>query len=388
MLTWNQGGKMIKKTAILFVSLCLLFTVCGPAIAPVSAQGQNQIAVSNSTIQVDYPNSLTFSCHIQNNTNITDIRLEYQVEQMSFAQVTSEAQVTFNPSTSVNASFELNMQQYGQIPPGVNIDYWWKVKDTAGNTMQTTPTQYMVYDNNHTWSTLTQGKINVYWYGQNKAFGSAVMTEAQNALKTIAGNTGAAPNKTVNISVYTSDQDYQSSVLGVPEWSGGEEVSQYNAIYVILQPDEMSAELSAVDHELTHVIVNQIIYNPYNSIPFWLNEGLAVHIQFYGVDLSSQFTSPLSTAISDDNLISVRSLSDPFSAYADQANLSYAESVSIIAYLINQYGTTKMSQLLDTFQQGSTYDGALQTVYGFNMDGLFTQWKAWLAAGKGNYLIH
>jgi hypothetical protein len=47
-----------------------------------------------------------------------------------------------------------------------------------------------------------------------------------------------------------------------------------------------------------------------------------------------------------------------------------------------------MSQLLDTFQQGSTYDGALQTVYGFNMDGLFTQWKAWLAAGKGNYLIH
>ena len=66
---------MIKKTAILFVSLCLLFTVCGPAIAPVSAQGQNQIAVSNSTIQVDYPNSLTFSCHIQNNTNITDIRL-------------------------------------------------------------------------------------------------------------------------------------------------------------------------------------------------------------------------------------------------------------------------------------------------------------------------
>jgi len=53
------------------------------------------------------------------------------------------------------------------------------------------------------------------------------MTEAQNALKTIASNTGASPNKTVNISVYTSTQDYQSSVLGAPEWSGGEEVSQY-----------------------------------------------------------------------------------------------------------------------------------------------------------------
>src|SRR5271157_1961172 len=124
---------MLKKATIFIVSLCLLFTIFGPAIAPVSAQGQNQIAVSNSTIQVDYPNSLTFSCHVQNNTNITDIRLEYQVAQMSYAQVTSEAEVTFNPSTSVNASWELNMQQYGQIPPGVDISYWWKVKDAAGN---------------------------------------------------------------------------------------------------------------------------------------------------------------------------------------------------------------------------------------------------------------
>ena len=82
-------------------------------------------------------------------------------------------------------------------------------------------------------------------------------------------------------------------MLGVPEWSGGEEVSQYNAVYVIIEPGNMSAELPAVAHELTHVVVNQIIYNPYNDIPFWLNEGLAVHIQFFGVTLPSQFTTPL-----------------------------------------------------------------------------------------------
>ena len=379
---------MVKKISIFAVSLCLLLIVCGSAIAPVYAQGSGQIAVSNSTIKVDYPNSLTFSCHVQNNTKITDIRLEYQVTQMSFAQVTSEAKVTFTPSTAVDASYKLNMQQYGQIPPGVNIEYWWKVKDTAGDILQTTPTQYVVYDNNHTWNTLTQGKINVYWYGQNQAFGTAIMTEAQNALKVIASNTGASPNKTVNISVYTTTQDYQASVLGAPEWSGGEEVSQYNAVYVIIEPGNMSAELPAVDHELTHVVVNQIIYNPYNDIPFWLNEGLAVHIQFFGVTLPSQFTTPLATAVTGNSLITVRSLSDPFSAYPDKANLSYAESVSIVAYLINQYGTTKMNQLLDTFEQGSSYDGALQSIYGFDMDGLFTQWKAWLSSSAGNVQIH
>ncbi len=379
---------MIKKVTILAASLCLLFTIWSPWICPVSAQGQGQIVVNSSTVQPNYPSDLTFSCHVQDSVNITDIRLQYQVEQMSFAEVTSEAEVTFNPSASVNASYELNMQQYGQIPPGVEIDYWWIVKDAVGDKLQTTPDQYIVVDNNHTWNTLTQGKINLYWYGQNQSFGQAVMSEAQKALTTIASNTGATPNKTVNISVYTSGQDYSASVMGVPEWSGGEEVSQYNAVFVIIQPGALTSDLPAVAHELTHVVVNQIIFNPYNSIPFWLNEGLAVHVQFSGLDLPSQFTSALSTAITNNTLISVRSLSDPFSAYPDKANLSYAESVSIVAYLINQYGSTKMNQLLDTFQQGSTYDGALEANYGFDMDGLFTQWKNWVTANNGNKLIH
>ena len=109
---------------------------------------------------------------------------------------------------------------------------------------------------------------------------------------------------------------------------------------------------------------------------FWLNEGLAVHIQFSQGNLPSQFTSALSNGIANNTLISVRSLSDPFSAYADKANLSYAESVSIVTYLINQYGPTKMNQFLSSFEQGMAYDDALQANYGFNMDGLFTQWKA------------
>ena len=195
---------MIKKITILAVSLCLLFTILSPVIYRVSAQGQDQITVSNSTIQANYPNSLTFSCHVQSNADITDIRLEYQVEQMSFAQVTSEAVITFNPSTSVSASYSLNMQQYGQIPPGIDIDYWWIVKDTAGDNLQTVPSHYIVVDTHHTWNTLTQGKINVYWYGQNESFGQAIMSEAQTALSTIANDTGATPNEMVNISVYTS----------------------------------------------------------------------------------------------------------------------------------------------------------------------------------------
>jgi hypothetical protein len=369
---------MIRRVTILAVSLCLLFATLSPVTYPVSAQGAGQITVNNIAIQAKYPSSLTFSCRAQSNVNITDIRLEYQVEQMSVAQVTSEAEVSFNPAVSVNASYSLDMLQYGQIPPGVDIDYWWIVKDAAGEKLQTVPSHYIVVDSTHTWNTLTQGKINVYWYGQNQSFGQAVMSEAQTALSTIASNTGATPDKMVNISVYTSAKDYAASVVGAPEWSGGIELAQYNSILVIIDPSALAATLPAVAHELTHVVVAQITFNPYNTIPFWLNEGLAVYVQYWHTTLPAQFALPLSVAIADNSLISVRFLSDPFSAYADKANLSYAESESIVTYLINQYGSTKMDALLNTFAKGSTFDGALQVNYGFDMSGLFTAWKAWV----------
>jgi hypothetical protein len=369
---------MFKKLTILIISLCLLSIIISPAVYPVSAQGQGQISVNNSAVQANYPSDLNFSCHVQDNVNVTDIRLEYQVHEVSFAQVTSESEATFNPSPSVNATYSLNMQQYGQIPPGIEIDYWWIIKDAAGNKLQTSQNQYIVVDTKHTWSNLTQGKINLYWYGQNQSFGKAVMSEAQTALSTLASDTGATPNQTVNISVYTSTQDYTASVLGVPEWSGGVELSQYNSIFVVINPGSLTSDLPAVAHELTHVVVGQITSNPYNSIPFWLNEGLAVHIQFAEASLPSQFTSALSNGIANNSLISVRSISDPFSAYADKANLSYAESVSIVTYLIDQYGAAKMNQFLTSFEQGMAYDDALQANYGFNMDGLYTQWKAWV----------
>jgi len=37
-----------------------------------------------------------------------------------------------------------------------------------------------------------------------------------------------------------------------------------------------------------------------------------------------------------------------------------------------------MLKLLNIFEQGSTYDGALEKVYGFDMDGLDELWQEYL----------
>jgi hypothetical protein len=377
---------MTKKITVLAISLCGLFTACAVVVCPALAQSQGAISVTSSSVEANYPTSLTFSCQAQSNVNVTGVRLEYQVQQISFAMVTAEAKTTFDPSVSVKADYTLDMRQYGQIPPGIDIDYWWVVRDASGHEFQSTTCHYTVVDNRRTWDNLAQGKINILWYGQGQSFGNAVMREAQSALSALASDTGATPNRTVTISVYTSTQDYGASVLGSPEWAGGEELSQYDAVFILVRPGALSLDLSGVRHELTHVIVGQMTSNPYNNIPFWLNEGLAVHVQFPQGNLPSQFTTALSGAFANSSLISIRSLSDPFSAYPDKANLSYAESVSVVTYLIDQYGSAKMEQFPTTFQQGVTYDGALEANYGFDMDGLFTRWKAWVGSQNAKNL--
>jgi hypothetical protein len=116
-----------------------------------------------------------------------------------------------------------------------------------------------------------------------------------------------------------------------------------------------------------------VTFNPYNGLPTWLNEGLAMTSEG---ELEQYFVDYLSAAEANNALISVRSLSSPFSAYTDKSLLAYAESYEIVSYLINEYGREKMFELLHAFRQGSGYDEALNGVYGFDMDGLNAQWQA------------
>ena len=99
--------------------------------------------------------------------------------------------------------------------------------------------------------------------------------------------------------------------------------------------------------------------------------------------LSDQFTGPLSSAVASGKLFSVRSLCSPFSAYSNKAVLSYAQSASLVEYLISQYGPERMLQLLKTFKQGSTYDEAFQAVYGMDIDSLNFKWNAWAISQYG-----
>ncbi len=361
---------MIKKTFILISVVCLLLVaVASPT------QAQSNLKILQSSAEADFPKRLTFNLSAESNVDIVDIRLSYTVDRTGFADVTSEAYVEFVPDTKVDVDWTLEMLKIGGLPTGASVRYWWTVKDKNGNKVQTAPATVPFNDNRYRWRSLTEGQVTLHWYEGDDTFAEELMSAAQQAIDRLAEDTGAHLEKPVDIYVYANTTALQGAMIYPAEWTGGVAFPRFGIISIGIAYINLGWGKSAITHEMAHLVVHQMTLNPYSGLPVWLDEGLAVYAE--GL-LSPQYSSRLYDAVKEDRLLSVRSLCSPFSAYSETATLSYAESYSLVEFLINQYGQAKMLELLNTFQQGSTYDAALEKVYGFDTEGLDALWRAYV----------
>jgi len=359
---------MIKKAGLLALLICLFLSI----LSPVLVQAQSGLTILDSSAQAEFPSGLSFNLAAQSGVDITDIRLCYTVDRASFAQVTSEVYIEFAPATTVDVEWTWDMRKTGGLPPGSGVDYWWAVEDASGDRIETAPSRVQFDDNRYSWRSLAEGEVTIYWYEGNDSFAREVMLSAQQALVRLTEDTGAELEKPVKLYIYANAQDLQGAMIYPQEWTGGVAFTRYGIIAIGIASDNLYWGKRAIAHELTHLVIHQMTLNPYNDLPTWLDEGLAMHTE--GV-LGPEYTAYLNKAIAEKSLISVHSLSSPFSAYAEQSLLSYAQSYSLVDFLISKYGQTQMLELLLTFRQGSSYDDALEKVYDFDMDGLDTLWQ-------------
>ena len=370
---------MIKKAGFLALAICLLLALFSPGLT----WAQSELVILDSSAQADFPQGLNFTLSAESSAEITDIRLHYRVDRMSFAPVTSEIYIEFVPATAVSINWTLEMIRIGGLPPGSSVEYWWTVTDARDDRVATAPAAVLFNDSRYAWQSLTEGKIILYWYQGDAAFAQELMAAAQGALEHLKDYTGAELEKPVKLYIYASARDLQGSMIYPQEWTGGVAFTRYGIVAIGITPDNLDWGERTIAHELTHLVIHQVTLNPYNDLPTWLDEGLAMHSEG---PLEPVFAGYLNGAIAEGRLISVQSLASPFSAYAGEAALSYAQSYSLVEFLVMSYGQERMFELLNTFREGSTYDGALEKVYGFDMDGLDALWQQWVTQPEPSVL--
>ena len=359
---------MISRMGLLGLAVLLLLL----ALSPVPVQAESELAIVESSVSVQFPGSIGFSLVVESDVDIIDIRLHYRVDREAFAQVSSEIYLDFEVGTGVDISWSWDLRKTGGLPPGTDILYWWTVSDAGGDWIETPPVQIEFSDANHNWRSITEGDVTLYWYEGNDSFGRELMDTAQKALAQLFEDTGAYLKEAVDLYIYADAQDLQGSMIFPQDWTGGVAFTRYGTIAIGVAPYALNWGKRAVVHELTHLVTHQMTFNPYSDLPTWLNEGISMYAEG---KLEAVYTVYLNRAVAQDDLLSVRSLASPFSAYAEKSYLSYAQSYSLVKFLIDEYGSDKMYELLKTFKQGSSYDGALMQVYSFNMDGLNSLWR-------------
>ena len=351
-------------------SLFLVFFLVAISAAPITAQAQEAISASYNT-DVEFPTALTFSLNAESNAAITQIVLNYKIDKITTVTSISEVDLQFNAAPKVNTSWAWDMPN-ASLPPGAEIEYSWRIEDAAGHELETPWESVRFEDNRYRWKSLTEGKISLFWYKGDQSFAQELMDAAKEALDKLAQDTGADLEQSVRIYVYASKEDMLGALAYPQQWTGGLTFPEYGIIVIGIATKELTWGRRAVAHEMAHLVTYQMTFNPYSDIPTWLSEGLSMYAEG---DLEPTFGYLLDNAISEDKLISVQTLSSNFPTNVEETRLSYAESYSLVKFLITNYGREKILSLLGIFKQGSTYDSALEGVYGFDTSVLNNLWR-------------
>ena len=361
---------MYKRFGILAIILTLAAGLLA-GLAPGITMAAGDISVVSSTVTPQFPDALTFNIKATSGASIVDVRLHFTVERDSFASVVTEEKLSFTAATSIAAAYEWDMRQSGGLPTGTVVDFWWTITDNSGKTLTTTEQKVSFDDTRYTWKSITQNNITIHWYSGGAALAQTLMDTALQGLVSLKASTGASLSRPVSIYIYDNSNDMLGAMIFAQDWTGGATYPSYSTIVLGVNSSNLDWGEGALVHELAHMVNYQMTSNPYNDLPTWLDEGLAMYAEG---ELDSSFQMSLIVALADDSLFTVRSMSSPFSTDATLSYQEYAESYSIIDFLISEYGQAKMTALLGVFHQGSTYDGALMEVYGFDMDGLYAKW--------------
>ncbi len=354
------------------LSLVLASPVHSAARYRPSAGGNQQstIVVDSSTVVHTFGGQMIFTLTAHGDTDITEAALLLRVGADSRTDVL-EAEFTPGPRVETQMTRDLQAQP---IPPFATVVYSWRLTDSAGQTLTTPEQAYLYEDNRFSWQSVVRGPIHAHWHSGDFAFGQSVADIAYDALDRASRLMDAAQPETVHIYVYEKLGDLQSGLsLGGRKWVAGHADPSLGVVLGYASPDPIGLlELeNTLSHELTHVMVYQIVGPGYNRMPVWLDEGLAMNDELRP---DPAYADILAQATKSEALLPLETLCGSFSDA--QYMLSYAQSASVVRYIRDHWGPGAIRDLLAAYRDSASCQGGVQRVLNVSLAELQAGWES------------
>lgn len=135
-------------------------------------------------------------------------------------------------------------------------------------------------------------------------------------------------------------------------------------------PDEIQ---NNIRHELTHIVASELSENRLN-VNF--QEGLAQYIERPSRELDVRMA--LLRQVVDAGRLARWSDLDDRDAFYGNAEISYPQSLSIVAFLVERYSFARLRDFLTISARSSGYRSALERTYNVSPETLEQEWRTWL----------
>ena len=342
-----------------------------------AAADNGPIRVTSNTASASFASEIKFELAVESSAGqIKSADLFYTFgDGKASNRLPSQINTTSGKGVTVTANKRM---QQGEFAPELDISYYWRITDSAGNTLTTDPKVLRYADERFQWQEVSNDRVTVFWYGQNDRFGQQVLEWATQGLDRLEKTFGIKMSYPIHVVVYDTKENMSKALAprGAVFEGGATVLGEARSTYGTLLMLNTGDARTTLWHELGHLVLHDRVKGPFeSSLPAWVDEGLAMYNE--SDDPNDGYKRALDQAISRDEVFRVRSMTSPNGIPA-KVGIWYGQARSIVTYLLETGGKDKLLQLIDLLGKGTRTDDALKKVYGFDQDQLNDQWREWV----------
>lgn len=213
---------------------------------------------------------------------------------------------------------------------------------------------------------VSKGKHFLVYFPKDKKYSEKVLYHAEKSYSRIVDDLGFTKHddfwvweNRAKIFLYPDRKSFIGAT-GAPQWAVGKANYRKKEIDGIDGDDVFLA--SVLPHEIAHLVFRDFIGFG-EDVPLWLDEGVAQWEDEGGREKARQTALLLYRSGRLMSIVSLASVNVENIAGTGRAVEFYAQSVSIVGFMIEEYGTERFTGFCRKLKEGSSVDDALRFTY-------------------------
>jgi len=359
---------VLNRGVRLLISGLIALAALGPAASAAMAASPS-VGATSATYR--FLESITFRGSANLTADVIRAELVIDIEGSSRSEAVGVPRNVATGSTTL--SYVLDTPA-GFIVPNTDITARFRLVLQDGSSVLGRSTTVHYDDTRYQWKTMSGEFVTVHWTEGGESFGRRAMDIADDAVSDVSGLLGVTETDPIDFYVY-SDRTAFYDVLGPAsrENVGGVAHPDIRTLFANIAPDAVDDPWVriVIPHELTHLVFDTAVRNPYHYPPRWLNEGIAVYLS-QGYDRSDR--GAVRDAVAAGTIMPLRALDAQFPTTQERFFLAYSESVSAVSFLVDRYDRDALVALVRSYADGVSDDEAFASALGTDVAGFEAAW--------------